>query len=419
MEIYEVSLDKLIPYVRNPRKNDRAVSRMMASIKEFGFKIPILVRRRGEEIEVVDGHLRLKASQKLGMTAVPVIFCDEWSEAQVKAFRLLVNRSVSWAAWDEELVALELADLNALDFDLSLTGFDPFEIDEFLFGDSDEPNADVVPGVPETPVTRTGDLWLCGLHRVQCGDATSSEDVSAVLGQHRPVLLVSDPPYGVAYDPAWRERSGLGHQRQTGVVRNDDRVDWTPAWMLYTGDVAYVWHAGVHAAEVAAGLEAAGFRIRAQIIWRKQHFALSRGDFHWQHEPCWYAVREGKSSNWCGDRKQTTVWDVPNLNPIGGNREEAATGHGTQKPLELMRRAILNNSKPGQTVYDPFLGSGTTTISAQLTDRACCGLEIDPCYVDVIVRRWQELTGKKAVLEADGRTFEQVADERQQMQGAQ
>jgi DNA modification methylase len=223
--------------------------------------------------------------------------------------------------------------------------------------------------------------------------------VSVVLGARRPGLLVSDPPYGVAYDPAWRERSGLGHQRQTGVVRNDDRVDWTPAWALFTGDVAYVWHAGVHAAEVAAGLEASGFRIRAQIIWRKQHFALSRGDFHWQHEPCWYAVREGKSSNWCGDRKQSTVWDVPNLNPIGGNREESATGHGTQKPLELMRRAMLNNSKPGQTVYDPFLGSGTTMIAAQLTDRVCCGLEIDPGYVDVIVRRWQDLTGAKAVLE--------------------
>src|ERR1700687_3069945 len=167
MEVFEIAIGELTPYDQNPRKNDRAVNRMIASIKEFGFKIPVLVRRRGDQIEVVDGHLRLKAARKLKMLAVPVIFCDEWSEAQVKAFRLLVNRSVSWAAWDEELVALELGDLNALGFDLSLTGFDPFEIDEFLFGDSDDPNADVVPGVPETPVTRTGDLWLCGLHRVQ------------------------------------------------------------------------------------------------------------------------------------------------------------------------------------------------------------------------------------------------------------
>ena len=413
MEIHEISIEKLTPYARNPRKNDGAINRMVASIREFGFRIPLLVRHCGEKIEVVDGHLRLKAAGKLKMPAVPVIFCDDWSEAQVKAFRLLVNRSVSWAAWDEDQVALEMEELKTLDFDLALTGFDPFEIDEFLFGDSDDLNADVAPGVPQTPVTRTGDLWLCGLHRVQCGNAVSPEDVSLVLGARRPGLLVSDPPYGVAYDPAWRERSGLGHQRQIGVVRNDDRADWTPAWMLFTGDVAYVWHAGVHAAAVAAGLEAAGFRIRAQIIWRKQHFALSRGDFHWQHEPCWYAVREGKSSNWCGDRKQSTVWDVPNLNPIGGNREESATGHGTQKPLELMRRAILNNSKRGQMVYDPFLGSGTTMIAAQLTDRVCCGLEIDPGYVDVIVKRWQDLTGANAVLEKDGRTFEEISAERQ------
>jgi hypothetical protein len=209
LEIHEVSLDKLIPYVRNPRKNDRAVSRMMASIKEFGFKIPLLVRRRGEEIEVVDGHLRVKASRKLGMTVVPVIFCDEWSEAQVKAFRLLVNRSVSWAAWDEELVALELADLNALDFDLSLTGFDPFEIDEFLFPDAAEPSAEKAPDPPESPVTRSGDLWRCDSHRVLAGDATSPEAVAALLGSDRPRLLLTDPPYSVNYDPTWRERAGL------------------------------------------------------------------------------------------------------------------------------------------------------------------------------------------------------------------
>jgi DNA modification methylase len=419
MEIHEVSLDKLIPYIRNPRKHDRAVSRMMASIKEFGFKIPLLVRRRGEEIEVVDGHLRLKAAQKLGMTAVPVIFCDEWSEAQVKAFRLLVNRSVSWAAWDEELVALELADLNALDFDLSLTGFDPFEIDEFLFPDTAEPSAEKAPDPPESLVTRLGDLWRCDLHRVLAGDATSPEAVAALFGSDRPRLLLTDPPYAVQYDPTWRERAGLGRTRQTGTILNDDRVDWSPAYRLFPGDVAYIWHAGVHAAEVAAGLEAAGFRIRAQIIWCKQHFALGRGDFSWAHEPCWYAVREGKTSHWCGDRKQSTVWEVANLNPFGGSREEPTTGHGAQKPVELMRRPILNNTRQRDIVYDPFLGSGTTLIAAELTDRVCYGLEIDPCYVDVIVMRWQELTGKKAVFEADGRTFEQVAEERKQMQEVQ
>lgn len=428
MEVFEVEISKLTPYDRNPRKNDRAVTRMIASIKEFGFKIPLLVRRRGDEMEIVDGHLRLKAAKKLRMTTVPVIFCDEWSDAQVKAFRLLVNRSVSWAAWDEELVALELADLNALDFDLSLTGFDPFEIDEFLFPDIAKPSAEET--LVENPVTKPGDLWtfpshprdnaaspeVVRSHRLLAGDATSPEAVARLLGQDRPILLVTDPPYGVTYDPKWRERAGLGQQRQTGVVLNDDRVDWTEAYKLFPGDVAYVWHAGLHAPEVAAGLEAAGFRMRAQIVWRKQHFALSRGDFHWGHESAWYAVRAGKSSNWCGDRKQTTVWDVPNLNPFGGSHEEPATGHGTQKPVELMRKSILNNTRIGDIVYDPFSGSGSVLIATALTDRICYGMELDPHYVDVIVRRWQDLTGKKAVLETDGRTFEQIAEERKQTQ---
>jgi DNA modification methylase len=204
----------------------------------------------------------------------------------------------------------------------------------------------------------------------------------------------------------------LGQQRQVGAIRNDDQVDWSKAWQLFSGDVAYVWHAGVHAAEVAAGLESTGLRIRSQLIWVKQHFALSRGDFHWRHEPCWYAVREGKSSHWCGDRRQSTVWEVPNLNPIGGLRDEEATGHSAQKPIELMRRPILNNTRRGEIVYDPFLGSGTTLIAAELTERICYGLEIEARYVDVIVKRWQQLTGRSAVLEEDGRCFDAIAVER-------
>jgi len=296
MEVFEIGIDQLIPSQRILRKNDGAVGRMMAAIKEYGMPIPILGRHRGEKIEIVDGHLRVKASRKMGLLTVPVVFCDDWSEAQVKAFRILVNRSATWATWDEGLVALELVDLDALDFDLGLTGFDPFEINEFLFPDAVESSAEKVPELPKTAVTRLGDLWLCDSHRILAGDATSAEAVAKLNGKESPKLLLTDPPYGVNYDPTWRERAGLGRAQQTGLVKNDDRADWTEAYKLFTGDVAYVWNAGVQAAEVAAGLEAAGFRIRAQIIWVKQHFALSRGDFHWQHENCWYAVREGKSS---------------------------------------------------------------------------------------------------------------------------
>jgi DNA modification methylase len=383
---------------------------MLASIQEFGFKIPVLVRSSGE---VVDGHLRLKAAHKLGIKEVPVILCDEWSEAQVKAFRLMVNRSVTWADWDTELLALEIKDLRALDFDLALTGFNPVEIDDFLLdGEFDSQVAEQIPELPKQPVTRSGDLWICGEHRILCGDATSRESVSALLRKAEPSLMITDPPYGVEYDPSWRERAGLGRLRQTGVIQNDSQVDWSKAYELYPGDVAYVWHAGIHAAAVAASLESVGLRIRAQIVWAKQHFVLGRGDYHWKHEPCWYAVREGKPSHWSGDRTQSTVWQVANLNPIGGSRDEQATGHGTQKPIELMRRPILNNTVRGEIVYDPFLGSGTTLVAAESTGRICYGLEIDPRYVDVIVKRWQQLTGKNAALDAHGRSFQELVAER-------
>jgi DNA modification methylase len=224
--------------------------------------------------------------------------------------------------------------------------------------------------------------------------------------------MVTDPPYGVEYDPAWRVAVDGGGRHALGKVANDDRVDWTPAWSLFPGNVAYVWHAGIYAGEAGASLLAAAFEIRGQIIWRKQHFVMSRGAYHWQHEPCWYAVRKGKPAQWRGDRKQTTVWDVANLNPHGGNREEQQTGHGTQKPIEVMRRPILNHTERGDVVYDPFLGSGTTLIAAEATERVCYGLEIDPQYCDVIVRRWQDFTGRQATLEATGRTFAAIAEER-------
>lgn len=401
-------LDKFVPYRRNPRKNDHAIDRMVVSIKTFGFKIPILARSNGE---VVDGHLRLKAAQKLGLDKIPVILCDEFSVGQVRAFRLLANRSATWADWDDELVALEMADLKALDFDLALTGFDAIEIDDLLFAEDTDSLDDNVPELPQQAVTRPGDLWILGKHRVLCGDATSADEVALLFGAVQPVLMVTDPPYGVDYDPTWRERAGLGRQRQTGLVRNDHQVDWSAAYRLFPGDVIYLWHAGVHAAEVATGLEAIGFNIRSQIIWAKQHFALSRGDYHWGHEPCWYAVREGKCSRWSGDRTQSTLWQIANLNPFGGSGEEA-TGHGTQKPVEVMRRPILNNSVRGDIVYDPFLGSGTTLIAAHATDRICFGLDIDPGYIDITIGRWQKLAGSAAVLASDGLAFDEVAKRR-------
>jgi DNA modification methylase len=230
--------------------------------------------------------------------------------------------------------------------------------------------------------------------------------------------MLTDPPYGVGYDPQWREQAGLGKQRQTGAVINDDRVDWSAAYKLFPGDVAYVWHAGIYAPEVAISLADAGFEIRTQIIWAKQHFAMSRGHYHWQHKPCWYAVRKGQPAGWRGGRKESTLWEVPNLNPFGtAGTEDAVTGHGTQKPVELMRRPILNHTEEGDLIYDPFLGSGSTLIAAERASRVCYGLEISAGYVDAIVLRWQNLTGRQAVLEATGKTFEEMRADRRRAAG--
>jgi hypothetical protein len=208
----------------------------------------------------------------------------------------------------------------------------------------------------------------------------------------------------VNYDPAWRHRIGVNKSTRVGKVKNDERADWEEAWALFPGHIAYVWHGALHATPVADSLEKQGFGIRAQIIWAKERLVISRGDYHWQHEPCWYAAKS--KGHWTGDRKQTTLWTIPS----GG--QDTETAHGTQKPVECMRRPMLNNSKPGEAVYDPFLGSGTTLVAAESTGRVCLGIEIDPLYVDVAVRRWQAFTGKSATLKADGRTFEAVTAER-------
>jgi DNA modification methylase len=305
-----------------------------------------------------------------------------------------------------------MADLDGLGFDLSLTGFDVDEIEAFRLPDAHGPSdEDAVPQPPVKPVTQRGDLWLLGDHRLLCGDATVLADVGRLLGDVVPVLMVADPPYGVDYDPSWREKNWRG-ARSTGKVQADDRVDWREAWALFSGNVAYVWHAGSKAARVAASLEACGFEIRSQIIWAKQHFVISRGHYHLQHEPCWYAVRKGHSGHWAGNRQQTTLWDIANRNAFGGSQDDTSTVHGTQKPVECMRRPILNHSHSGETVYDPFVGSGTTVIAAERTKRRCDALDIDPVYVDVALRRWQSYTGRVAVLDGTSETFEEMRRQR-------
>ena len=397
-------VDALIPYARNARTHsDDQVALVAGSIREFGFVSPVLV---DGENGIIAGHGRVLAARKLGMAVVPVIELGHLSAAQKRAYVLADNRLAAAAGWDRELLALEVADLDALGVDLGTLGFEAGEIDALLQNGVPDPREEATPEPPAVPVSRPGDLWVLGDHRLLCGSATEAGDVARLLGGLRPHLMVTDPPYGVAYDPAWRNAAGLSATKRTGKVMNDDRADWREAWALFPGEVAYVWHGALHAAAVAASLEASGFAVRSQIIWAKERLVLSRGDYHWQHEPCWYAVRRKGRGHWAGDRKQTTLWT------IASREQDAATVHGTQKPVEAMRRPIVNNSSPGQAVYEPFCGSGTSIIAAETCGRSCLALELDPAYVDVAVSRWQDFTGESAVLDGDGRGFAEIAAER-------
>jgi DNA modification methylase len=400
-------LNTLVPYARNARTHsDAQVAEIAGSIREFGFTNPVLIAEDGT---MIAGHGRVLAARKLGMETVPAIVLSGLSETQRRALVIADNRIAMSAGWDENLLALELSDLQEAGFDLGLTGFDAGELRNLLedgpsTGLTDE---DAAPEVPETAITRPGDLILLGDHRLLCGDATKPEDVTRLLGETRPLLMVTDPPYGVDYDPAWRNEAGVSATKRTGKVANDDRADWREAWTLFPGDTAYVWHGAIHATTVAESLIACGFDIRAQIVWSKNRFALGRGDYHWQHEPCWYAVRKGSRSHWQGARNQSTLWSM-----AAAGAEDAATPHGTQKPVEAMRRPMMNNSERGDAIYEPFCGSGTTLIAAETVCRSCFAIELHPAYCDVVIRRWQEFTGKAATLDHEGRSFDEVAAER-------
>jgi DNA modification methylase len=413
-------IDTLVPYARNARTHsDAQVAQIAGSIREFGWTNPVLI---DEEGGLIAGHGRVLAARKLGMAEVPAITIAGLTKSQKRALVIADNKLALNAGWDDELLRLELAELRDDGFELGLTGFGPEELGELLADRSlGLTDPDEAPEPPVQPVSQLGDVWLLGRHRLVCGDCTDAQVVDKALGGVRPHLMVTDPPYGVDYDPEWRTGIGKSAEGKTvrvasgkalyaykvagvGKVVNDDIIDWREAWALFPGDVAYVWHAGTAAGIVGDSLAACGLAIRAQIVWAKGRFAIGRGNYHWQHEPCWYAVKEGKKAHWAGDRSQTTLW------PIQHNKSD--TGHGTQKPVECMKRPIENNSSPGQAVYDPFVGSGTTIIAAEMTGRACHAIELNPQYIDVCVQRWQNFTGKQATLEGDGRTFDEVARER-------
>jgi DNA modification methylase len=396
-------LDTLTPDPHNTNRGTERGRRALAqSLKAYGPGRAVLIDRHGC---VIAGNKTVEQAKRLGIP-LRVVKTDG-------THLIAVQREDLDLATDPRATALAIADNRVGELDLewdvamlkqlradglNLSAFWTDEEFATLFAEltaglTDE-NAIVEPG--PTDIVR-GELFVLGRHRLLCGDSTSPGDVTRLLDGAEPALMVTDPPYGVSYDPAWRHRVNPQQRTAVGRVMNDDRAEWTAAWQLFPGAIAYVWHAALKAPTVAADLEAAGLKIRSQIIWQKQHFALSRGDYHWAHEPAWYAVR-GKGQ-WRGDRRQSTVWEVPNLNPIGGSRaaDDTVTGHGTQKPVRLFEIPILNHTRSGDAVYDPFCGSGTAIIAAEKLGRACVGIDIDPQYVQAAITRWEAFTGNKAV----------------------
>ena len=399
--IKEMSTDVLIPYGSNARTHSvDQVSQIAASMREFGFNNPILI---DEGNGIIAGHGRLEAARLLGMETVPTITLAHLSEAQKKAYILADNKLALNAGWDMDMLQAELEGLQDLDFDLSLTGFDDGELADLLDKTDGLTDPDAIPE-NVTPTAQTGDVWRLGRHTLVCGDSTDASVVSACLGGITPHLMVTDPPYGVEYDASWRATAGVNKNAQKmGKVQNDERADWSEAWALFPGDVAYVWHDGKQSATVQGSLEGPGVEIRAQIIWAKDRFALSRGHYHWQHEPCWYAVRG--DTQWSGSRSQSTVWQIK-------ARDDKGHGHSTQKPVECMKRPIENNSSAGQAVYEPFSGSGTTIIAAEMSGRACHAIELNPEYVDIAVKRWEAFTGREAIHEQRIQTDDRAAQAR-------
>jgi DNA modification methylase len=390
---------------------------LVGVLTEVGWVQDIIVNKRTGF--VVDGHARVALAISAG-ERVPVVYVD-LSEQEEALILATLDPLSAMAATDEDLLAglvgeLEVGDGAVKALLAELGG------ERIKAGLTD---ADACPEPPVIPVTIPGDLWLMGEHRVLCGDCTDAETVNRLLGQRNPFLMITDPPYGIELDSEWRDRAGLngygpaepsylkrteGHRNTS--ISSDTRADWSDAFALVPSlEVAYVWHASKFTREVLDGLLRIGFLHHQQIIWNKGRTVLTRTHYWFQHEPCWY-VRK-KNAPWFGKAgENSTIWDSPSPKFIMGGSREAKFDHPTQKPLELMRKAIVNHTVRGEAVYDPFLGSGTTLIAAEVSECICYGMDIDPKYVELTVLRWQDFTGKEATLDGDNRTFAEVARSR-------
>lgn len=385
MEFVDKKLSEITPYKNNPRNNDEAVGPVAESIKEFGFKVPIVIDKNGE---IVNGHTRYKVAKKLGLETVPVIVADDLSDEQIKAFRLADNKVGEIAVWDLDLLNEELNDI--LDLDMSAFGFDVLDNLDDLIEDEKDLD-DFTENVPDEPKSKLGDIYQLGSHKLMCGDSTSAADVKKLMNGELADLLLTDPPYNVSYE---------GKTKDSLTIKNDSMDNDSFRQFLVNafssanevmkpGAVFYIWHADSEGYNFRGACFDIGWTVRQCLIWNKNSMVLGRQDYHWKHEPCLYGWKDGAGHLWASDRKQTTVIDYekPQRNGV----------HPTMKPVGLFDYQIKNNTKGSDIVLDLFGGSGTTLIACESNGRHARLMEYDPKYVDVIINRWEELTGDKAI----------------------
>ncbi|MBI4030860.1 MAG: site-specific DNA-methyltransferase [Proteobacteria bacterium] len=411
LEVEYRPLDALVPYANNARTHsDEQIAQIAASIAEFGFVNPVLIDERGI---IIAGHGRLAAARLLGMSQIPVIELAHLSETQRKALIIADNRIALNAGWDDELLKLELETLKAEDFDIDILGFDPTEIDDLLFGDDEDDigDDDVVPEAPEDPISETGDVWILGNHRVLCGDATVLTDIEKVMDGQLADMVFTDPPYNVDYGNTAKDKQRARKGKSGGRTIMNDNLGEAFAQFLYdsitnmlmvTKGSLYVCMSSSELHTLQSAFVSAGGKWSTFIIWAKNTFTLGRSDYQRQYEPLLYGWKEGNDRYWCGARDQGDVWFV--------NKPQKNTLHPTMKPVELVERAVKNSSKTQDIVLDPFGGSGTTLIACEKLGRQCRMVELDPKYVDVIVARWEEYTGKAATHAETGERFIRKTD---------
>lgn len=398
----KMKINDLIPYARNSRTHsEEQVTQIASSIKEFGFTNPIIIDEQGG---IIAGHGRVMAAKKLGIKEVPCIQVTGWTEAQKKAYVIADNKLALNAGWDEKMLSLEFEELQELGFDLSLTGFSKDEIlalspIEETVGLTDE---DEVPEAPEIPKTVLGDIWLLGNHRLMCGDSTSIDAVEKLMDGQKADMWLTDPPYNVSYE---------GKTKDALKIKNDSMKDdqfrqflrdsyLAADSVMKQGAVFYIWHADSEGYNFRGAAKDAGWVVRQCLIWKKSVLVMGRQDYHWKHKPCLYGWKDGAGHLWASDRKQTTIleFDKPSRNGE----------HPTMKPVELFQYQMLNNTKGDDIVLDSFGGSGTTIIAAEKNGRRAFAMELDPKYCDVIIKRWQDFTGKKAIHAVTGKPFEEL-----------